>query len=139
MKLTTEKLKQLIKEELNRIFLEEGVLNSMWEKKLDLVLNGQPLRVYPANPGELEDMQEDYKDSNDIVKAESEPSMYAGFYLVLKDSKLEKQIDAKTKERPVDDPTRFIVYIQGKSHYDDLKSNLEIQDIDRADDIKDRI
>ena len=136
MKLTTEKLKQLIKEELNRIFLEEGVLNSMREKKLDLVLNGQSLRVYPADAAELEAMQEDYKDSNDIMKAKLEPSMYAGFYLVLKGSVLEKQIKDNSEEYPVDEPIRYFIYIQNKSHYDVLKDNLEIQKVDRADDIR---
>ena len=136
MKLTTEKLKQLIKEELNRIFLEEGVLNSMREKKLDLVLNGQSLRVYPADAAELEAMQEDYKDSNDIMKAKLEPSMYAGFYLVLKGSVLEKQIKDNSEEYPADEPTRYFIYIQNESHYNVLKDNLEIQKVDRADDIR---
>jgi hypothetical protein len=136
MKLTTEKLKQLIKEELNRIFLEEGVLNSMREKKLDLVLNGQSLRVYPADAAELEAMQEDYKDSNDIMKAKLEPSMYAGFYLVLKGSELEKQIKDNSEEYPADEPTRYFIYIQNESHYNVLKDNLEIQKVDRADDIR---
>ena len=136
MKLTTEKLKQLIKEELNRIFLEEGVLNSIREKKLDLVLNGQSLRVYPADAAELEAMQEDYKDSNDIMKAKLEPSMYAGFYLVLKGSELEKQIKDNSEEYPADEPIRYFIYIQNKSHYDVLKDNLEIQKVDRADDIR---
>ena len=136
MKLTTEKLKQLIKEELNRIFLEEGVLNSIREKKLDLVLNGQSLRVYPADAAELEAMQEDYKDSNDIMKAKLEPSMYAGFYLVLKGSELEKQIKDNSEEYPADEPTRYFIYIQNESHYNVLKDNLEIQKVDRADDIR---